>query len=42
MTSNGYTLAPIVARLTADLLLHGRTDIDITPYLIDRFNKGAA
>lgn len=42
VTSNGYTLAPIVARLTADLLLHGRTDIDITPYLIDRFNKGAA
>jgi len=42
VTSNGYTLAPIVARLTADLLLQGRTDIDITPYLIDRFNKGAA
>lgn len=42
VTSNGYTLAPIVARLTADLLLQGRTGIDITPYLIDRFNKGAA
>jgi glycine/D-amino acid oxidase-like deaminating enzyme/bacterioferritin-associated ferredoxin len=41
VTSNGYTLAPIVAQLTADLLLQGRTEIDITPYLIDRFNKGA-
>ena len=37
VTSNGYTLAPIVARMTADLLLHGRTDPDPTPYLIDRF-----
>ena len=37
VTSNGYTLAPIVARLTADLILHGRTDIDISPFLIDRF-----
>jgi glycine/D-amino acid oxidase-like deaminating enzyme len=37
VTSNGYTLAPIVARLTADLIQHGRTDIDISPFLIDRF-----
>lgn len=37
VTSNGYTLAPVVARMTADLLLHGRSDIDPTPYLIDRF-----
>lgn len=37
VTSNGYTLAPVVARITADLLLHGRSDIDPTPYLIDRF-----
>ncbi|MDR3519103.1 MAG: FAD-dependent oxidoreductase [Azospirillaceae bacterium] len=37
VTSNGYTLAPVVARITADLLLHGRTDIDIAPYRIDRF-----
>ncbi|WP_341895770.1 FAD-dependent oxidoreductase [Ferrovibrio terrae] len=37
VTSNGYTLAPVVARITADLLLQGRSDIDPTPYLIDRF-----
>lgn len=37
VTSNGYTLAPVVARMTADLLLDGRTDLDPTPYLIDRF-----
>jgi glycine/D-amino acid oxidase-like deaminating enzyme len=37
VTSNGYTLAPVVARMTADLLLHGRSEIDPTPYLIDRF-----
>lgn len=38
VTSNGYTLAPVVARMTADLLLDGRTDLDPTPYLIDRFS----
>ncbi|CAO3437581.1 FAD-dependent oxidoreductase [Azospirillum argentinense] len=37
VTSNGYTLAPVVARMTADLLLDGRTDIDPTPFLLDRF-----
>lgn len=37
VTSNGYTLAPVVARMTADLLLHGQTDLDPSPYLIDRF-----
>ena len=37
VTSNGFTLAPVVARMTADLLLDGRTDIDPTPFLIDRF-----
>ena len=38
VTSNGYTLAPIVAKLVTDLLVHGRTDIDISPYLLDRFH----
>ncbi len=33
VTSNGYTLAPVTARLVADLIVHGRTDIDITPFL---------
>ncbi|MGJ7615016.1 MULTISPECIES: FAD-dependent oxidoreductase [unclassified Variovorax] len=37
VTSNGYTLAPVVARLVTDLVVHGRTAIDITPFLIDRF-----
>jgi glycine/D-amino acid oxidase-like deaminating enzyme len=37
VTSNGYTLAPVVARLSADLLLHGKTEVDPTPYLLDRF-----
>lgn len=40
VTSNGYTLAPIVARLVVDLVLRGTTDVvDPTPYLIDRFDR---
>jgi len=42
VTSNGYTLAPAVARLTADLVLTGRTDQDIRPYTLDRFAEAAA
>ena len=37
VTSNGYTLAPIAASLTTDLLVRGRSDIDIAPYRIERF-----
>ncbi len=37
VTSNGYTLAPMVASLTTDLLVRGRTDIDIAAYRIERF-----
>lgn len=37
VTSNGYTLAPAVARLTADLINSGKTDLDISPFLIERF-----
>ncbi|MEM0906785.1 MAG: FAD-dependent oxidoreductase [Pseudomonadota bacterium] len=37
VTSNGYTLAPIVARLTAELMVRGRTELNLAPYLIDRF-----
>ncbi|AMM23698.1 FAD-dependent oxidoreductase [Variovorax sp. PAMC 28711] len=37
VTSNGYTLAPIAAKLVTDLLVRGRTDVDITPFRIDRF-----
>ncbi len=42
VTSNGYTLAPAVARITADLVLTGRTERDIRPYTLDRFEEQAA
>ncbi len=38
VTSNGYTLAPAVARLTAQLICNGRAEMDIRPYLLDRFD----
>lgn len=38
VTSNGYTLAPIVARLTADLMCARRPDFETGPFLLDRFN----
>ena len=38
VTSNGYTLAPAVARITADLICRGRTDWDFTPYSLERFD----
>lgn len=37
VSSNGYTLAPVVAQLVTDLIVHGRTEIDITAFRIDRF-----
>ena len=39
VTSNGYTLAPAIARLTADLICAGRTDIDIESYRLERFDR---
>ncbi|MGI9501183.1 MAG: FAD-dependent oxidoreductase [Geminicoccaceae bacterium] len=39
VTSNGYTLAPAIARLTADLVCEGQTDIDIEPYRLERFDR---
>ncbi|MBC2886293.1 FAD-dependent oxidoreductase [Ochrobactrum sp. CM-21-5] len=38
VTSNGYTLAPLVGRLTADLVLHGETDRDVGAFSITRFS----
>jgi glycine/D-amino acid oxidase-like deaminating enzyme len=38
VTSNGYTLAPAVARITADLICRGRTDWDIAPFSLERFD----
>ncbi|MCW1841602.1 FAD-dependent oxidoreductase [Prosthecomicrobium hirschii] len=37
VTSNGYTLAPIVARLTADTLLGREPALPIAPFTLDRF-----
>jgi len=37
VTSNGYTLAPIVSQLVADLILERPAELDVTPFLIDRF-----
>jgi glycine/D-amino acid oxidase-like deaminating enzyme len=37
VTSNGYTLGPLVGRITADLVLHGKTDRDVQPFSITRF-----
>jgi glycine/D-amino acid oxidase-like deaminating enzyme len=42
VTSNGYTLAPAIARLTTDLVCSGRTDIDIDPYRLERFEGNAS
>ena len=42
VTSNGYTLAPAVAKITADLVCDGRTDREVRPYLIDRFEGSTA
>jgi len=38
VTSNGYTLAPITARLVTELITRGRTDFDISPFRIERFH----
>ncbi|WP_458097871.1 FAD-dependent oxidoreductase [Roseomonas sp. WA12] len=37
VTSNGYTLAPVVARVTAELMKTGRAGIDCAPFTLDRF-----
>jgi glycine/D-amino acid oxidase-like deaminating enzyme len=37
VTSNGYTLAPVVARMTVDLLLRGQTESDPRPFMMERF-----
>lgn len=37
VTANGYTLAPIVANITAELMQHGRSSVPISPYALERF-----
>ncbi len=38
VTSNGYTLGPLVGRITADLVMHGATDRDIRAFSVARFS----
>jgi glycine/D-amino acid oxidase-like deaminating enzyme len=37
VTSNGYTLGPIVGRLTASLVAGRTPEFDVTPFRIERF-----
>ncbi len=39
VTSNGYTLAPIVARSLTQQILTGHCDINLAPYHLNRFNS---
>jgi glycine/D-amino acid oxidase-like deaminating enzyme len=38
VTSNGYTLGPIIGRVTADLIAGNTPEFDVSPFLIDRFS----
>ena len=37
VTSNGYTLGPIMGQITTDLILRGKTDHDISRFTLKRF-----
>jgi len=37
--ANGYTLGPLLGRMTADLIVRGQTDRDIFPFSITRFRS---
>lgn len=37
VTSNGYTLGPIMGRITADLMINGKTHWDINGFTLERF-----
>jgi glycine/D-amino acid oxidase-like deaminating enzyme len=39
VTSNGYTLGPLVGRITADLIVRGHSDRDIGPFSVGRFDR---
>lgn len=39
VTSNGYTLGPLVGKITADLICHGKSDWDIAPFSLGRFDE---
>jgi glycine/D-amino acid oxidase-like deaminating enzyme len=38
VSSNGYTLAPVLARLTAEMVAGRQTSLPVAPYLLSRFN----
>ena len=38
-SAHGYQLAPIVGRVLAELICHGRTDFDLNAFRIDRFSR---
>lgn len=40
VSSNGYTLAPVLARLTAEMVAGRSPSIAVAPYLMDRFDSG--
>ena len=40
VTSNGYTLGPMVGRITADLIQRGACDWSLEPFSLERFNGG--
>jgi len=42
VTSNGYTLGPLVGRITADLVERGETDRDVAAFSIARFVDAAS
>ena len=42
VTSNGYTLGPLVGRITADLVDRGETDRDVRAFSVSRFSDPPA
>ncbi len=39
VAANGYTLGPLLGRMTADLIVRGQTDRDIRPFSVTRFRS---
>jgi glycine/D-amino acid oxidase-like deaminating enzyme len=37
VSSNGYTLAPVLSRLTVEMMTGRSTSLPVTPYLLSRF-----
>lgn len=38
-SAHGFELGPIVGRITAELIVHGKTDLPIAPFSITRFRR---